>query len=29
MPLIKKLGYAFAIVVPLAFAVIPVYLFIY
>lgn len=28
MPLIKKLGYAFAIVVPLAFAVIPVYLFI-
>lgn len=28
MPLIKKLGYAFAIVVPLAFASIPVYLFI-
>ena len=28
MPLIKKAGYAFAILVPLAFAVIPVYLFI-
>ena len=28
MPLIKKIGYAFAIVVPLAFASIPVYLFI-
>jgi succinate dehydrogenase / fumarate reductase, cytochrome b subunit len=28
MPLIKKLGYAFAIVVPLAFASIPVFLFI-
>jgi len=28
MPLIKKLGYAFAIVVPLAFAAIPVFLFI-
>lgn len=28
MPLIKKLGYAFAIVVPLAFAAIPLYLFI-
>jgi len=28
MPLIKKLGYAFAIVVPLTFAAIPLYLFI-
>jgi len=28
MPLIKKLGYAFAILVPLAFASIPVFLFI-
>lgn len=28
MPLIKKIGYAFAVVVPLAFAAIPVYLFI-